>query len=225
MSNQFRIHLIASRFCLILTLSFGCSSLPPSPDLETQLQVDQIITQVSQAIREASELESDAPKISSVQIDLQVNTSSGAKAGLPIFSVPVDVAKSKQQFHQISLSFKPLVDKIENFEQADQDSLNGDSKRMRGKDFYEKQSDLVVTLRSVFRSVKSRGNGFTFQKGSVQIKCVLITKGDAAVKIPLLVPIKFGVDHTSEVIHSITLALEPISEVKTITGSKVLKLE
>jgi hypothetical protein len=179
--------------CLGATFSVvGCSSTPKNP----AIKLNEVLDQVSYALKRAYDLNGDkGPRVTSVQIEMQVLTVIDTKASLPTVSIVPDLESTSKQGHYVSLSFIPQMDKWT----AAKDPV------LAGK----KETGLTLAIRSVFESLNEAHDNFSFSRGSVQLQCTIEEEISSSVKIPILVPIQLGTDNSKQVIHTLTLNFEP----------------
>ncbi len=160
------------------------------------MRLNEILDQISFALKRAYELNGDkGPRVTSVQIEMQVVTVIDTKASLPSVAVVPEAETSSKHAHFVSLTFVPQMDKWTGSKEF---VLSGN-----------KETGLTLAMRSVFQSLNESRQNFSFQRGSVQLQCTIQEEVSASVKIPILVPIQLGTDVSNQVIHTLTLNFEP----------------
>jgi hypothetical protein len=236
--NLMKNHFILSRagtFALFVVVApllvTGCAHNQFLSTGDSSAAVAQMLDQVNDAIIDAKangKAAVDAPEIISVEVDLQLATSTSTDAGFPLGLIFPTGKSSSDRLHKVSLTFTPKPT----------DSTQAASKH---------NPALTSAIEKIYQSVAQANEHYQFQKGSMQIQCTLEAgvgistsggggggsssgssssgggSGDssrqpqaassAAVNpAVLLMPIQFDASATNESVQTITLTFGPRSE-------------
>ena len=173
---------------VLALLAGGCSSAQKALD-SYPLELSDVLAQVNNAILAAKESNAGVktPEVTSVKLDLQIGTTSAANGGLPISLVAVEGNVERDNVQLISLTFKPKGEiSSEQMEQV-------------------KATELSSAITAIYKSVANANPLYQFQTGSVKLQCALKKGAGAKLGGPILFPIQVGVNHSNELIQTITL--------------------
>ena len=178
--------IITALICLLFVAS-GCSTGQRSFS-KYPLDLSEVLSQVNDAILAAKALNKDekVPEISSIELDLQIGTSSQLTGTLPISIVTTDGAVGKENTQFISLLFRP----------------NGKISSEKLEEV--KTSELTSAIGTIYKSVAKANPTYDFQQGRVTLQCTLKKGLDAKLGLTLI-PIQIGASHSHELIQTITL--------------------
>ena len=177
--------------------------------------LDQVNNAIIDAKVDQKAATGDAPEIISVQVDLQIGTSTSASAGFPLGLLFPTGKNSSDRLHKVSLTFAP-----KSAEAAQAANRHNPA--------------LTEAIEKIYRSVAQANEHYQFQKGSMQIQCTLeagagistsgsggssgsngSTRGPTAVSpaainpAMLLMPIQFDASVSNESVQTITLTFGP----------------
>jgi hypothetical protein len=229
--NVMKTHFILSRagtFALFIAaaplLTMGCAHKQFLSTGDSSAAVAQMLDQVNDAIIDAKadgKSAGDAPEIISVEVDLQLGTSTSTSAGFPLGLIFPTGSSSSDRLHKVSLTFTPKAT----------DSSQAASKH---------NPALTSAIEKIYQSVAQANEHYQFQKGSMQIQCTLEAgvgistsgggsggsgggSGDSS-RTPqaassaavnpavLLMPIQFDASATNQSVQTIILTFGPRAE-------------
>jgi hypothetical protein len=184
----------------------GCGHSPSFANQGTAIKVSSILRKVNDAIAAANDQQGDdseAPEIVSVQLDMQIGTTTDVSAGLPILMIFPQGKLSSDETHKLSLTFVPTP--IE----GPMDPKKADLSKSR----------LAAAISEIYRSVAQGNVGFAFKGGSIQVQCMFEQGISAGTEGGggsgggsgggELVPIQIGASITHQTVHTLTLTFGP----------------
>ena len=229
----------AGTFALLIAaaplLATGCAHKQFLSTGDSSAAVAQMLDQVNDAIIDAKadgKAAGNAPEIISVEVDLQLGTSTSADAGFPLGLIFPTGKSSSDRLHKVSLTFTPKAT----------DSAQSASKH---------NPALTSAIEKIYQSVAQANEHYQFQKGSMQIQCTLeagvgistsgggssgsssgsgsgdssrqpqATSSAAVNPAVLLMPIQFDASATNESVQTIILTFGPRSETQAKAPSTV----
>lgn len=192
---------------LVAVLALGCSHKPYVTSDNSSAVVSEMLDQVNNAIVAArASADKDAPDITSVQVDLQLGTTSTANTSFPLGMVfPLEGQASEDHLHSLTLVFAPKP--IEDADSA-------------GKP----NPALTHAVEEIYRSIAHANPHYQFQRGTMQIRCTLESglnvssggssasgsgSGSGGSSRVVLVPLQFGASASNQSIQTITLTFGP----------------
>jgi len=214
-------------FALLFLILSSCSHQPYLSTSDSSAMVTQILDQVNDAIVQTKSTCGESPEITSVQVDLQLGTTTSSSIGLPFaFLFPIGQS-SEDRMQKMSLTFTPKPE-------PQTSNPNPHNKA------------LTTVIEQIYLSAAKANPHYQFQNGSVQIQCTLESgisatassssssggsnsSSGSSSRTPqqassssqasvVLVPLQVGASSSNQSIQTITLNFGPRSKALT-TGA------
>jgi hypothetical protein len=180
------INLYKLIFMIALT---SCAIKPPRSD-GGSLDLVKVLDQINDSIQAAREMNGpNAPQITSVQLDLQLGTSTDVTGSTPFSIVTPKGEYDQSRTHKVSLSFTPKA--------ISTAALNN-----------AKTSPLTEVISAIDRAVAAANPKYQFQNGSVQIQCTFNESLGANASLSLI-PLQLGATQATQSVQTITLNIGP----------------